>query len=333
VRSANLLIAIMAVCVALLACKKDKDEDKEAKPADGKAAAAASAKAKPTEAPSNKYSSGDVLKYMPKECTEGRFFVSLSRLIGPSKQAVDDMVKTMLTGTDPDVAEAREIVQMFKDGGIEFSRDLQEVAVCAGYKGQTLVAVGFHADQIKSGDALDLIAKAVEKANKKKPEKGTEAGIPMLTDKGGKKGMALPSPTVLLIVEDRSVVADAKQGGGASEFGDAASQMVWGAGDAEGDKITAKATPKGEDIELRVEVLPKGKKPDDLKIELEAMRAKAVKEMAGSPFAEFADDAKKVTFSVEGAKVVAQVSIARARIDALFKQGSTMKPEELMRAF
>ena len=55
--------------------------------------------------------------------------------------------------------------------------------------------------------------------------------------------------------------------------------------------------------------------------------------MKGSPLEDFTDDAKKVTFAVEGAKVVARLTIARSRLDDLFKKASTMKPEELMRAF
>ena len=109
-RGANLIAVMLTVCVALLACKKDKEKGKE------EASASAAA---PAAAPPAKYASGDVLKYLPKNCAEGRVFLNLAKLLGPNRADLEKLQKSLLAGTDPDTKKAEKTLKVLKDAGFE----------------------------------------------------------------------------------------------------------------------------------------------------------------------------------------------------------------------
>jgi hypothetical protein len=309
VRRADVIIVFVALCVALLACKKGKDK------ADDEAAGATSAAA-PAPEPPAKYSAGDVLRYMPKDCTEGRFFVSAAKLIGANKPHLDKIKSQLLAGTDPDAKKASAVFKELEAGGFDLARDLQEVAVCAGYQGEAVVAMGLNLDQVK-GDPLELLTRAVEKGGEPKPTVLKQAGISYVKPDKEAVVIALVKPSVLLIAKDMTVVATAMKGEGAAAFGPASKHTVY-ADFEEDDKITLTATDSGSNVDIAVSILPKGKKPEDMKMGLEAMRLEAVKELSNSPF--------------EGSRVVAKHTVPRSRIDKLFADAAAKKPEELLQA-
>lgn len=323
-RRADVIIVFIAVCVALLACKKGKDKTEE------KSAAATSAAA-PAPEPPAKYAAGDVLKYMPNDCTEGRVFVNAVKLIGKNKPHLDQIKRQLLAGTDPDAKEANAVFKELESGGFDLARDFQEVAVCAGFQGDPVVALGLNLDQVK-GDPLELLARAVEKGGKPKPTVQKKDGIAYVQPEKEPAVIALVKPTVLLIAKDMTVVATAIKGQGSGVFGPAAQHIVW-AEFEEGDKITLMATEAGANVDISISILPQGKKPEDVRVGLEQMRLQALKDISKGPFKDFVDDAKKVKFTVEGSRVVAKLSVARARIDKLFEDAAAKKPEELLHAW
>ncbi len=324
-RRADVILVFIALCVALLACKKDKDKGK----VDDKAASATSAAA-PAPEPPAKYAAGDVLKYMPNDCTEGRFFVSAVKLIGSNKPHLDNIKSQLLAGSDPEAKEANEVFKELDAAGFDVARDLQEVAVCAGYQGEAVVALGLNLDQVK-GDPLELLARAVEKGGKPKPTVQKKDGISFVQPDKDPVIIALVKPSVLVIAKDMTVVATAMKGEGTGAFGPASTHVVYGEFE-QGDKVTVTATEAGPNLDISISILPKGKKPEDLKMGLEAMRLDAVKELSKGPFKDLADDAKKVNFAVEGSRVVAKLSLPRSRIDKLFADVAAKKPEELLQA-
>jgi len=323
VRRADVIMVFIALCVALLACKKGKDE------ADDKAAGAASAAA-PAPEPPAKYTSGDVLRYMPKDCTEGRFFVSASKLIGANKPHLDKLKSQLLAGTDPDAKKASAVFKELETGGVDLARDVQEVAVCAGYQGDAVVAMGLNLDQVK-GDPLELLTRAVEKGGEPKPTVQKQDGVSYVKPDKEPVVIALVKPGVLVIAKDMTVVATAMKGEGAAAFGPASKHTVY-ADFEEGDKITLTATDTGSNVEIALSILPKGKKPEDMKMELEAVRLEAIKELSDSPFKDLVADVKKVNFTVEGSRVIGKHTVPRSRIDKLFADVAAKKPEELLQA-
>jgi hypothetical protein len=322
VRRADVILVFIALCVALLACKKGKDK------AEDKAAAASVAA--PAPEPPARYTAGDVLKYMPNDCTEGRFFVSVVKLIGTNKPHLDKIKSQLLAGTDPDTKEASAAFKELEAGGFDLARDIQEVAVCNGYQGEAVVALGLNLDQV-TGDPLQLLTRAVEKGGEPKPTVQKKDGISYVKPAKDPVVIALVKPTVLVIAKDMTVVATAMKGQGTAAFGPASKHLAYGDVE-EGDKITFTATEAGSNVDIAISILPKGKKPEDMKMGLEAMRLETVKELSQGPFKDLAGDAKKVNFTVEGSRVVAKLSLPRSRIDKLFADAAAKKPEELLQA-
>lgn len=198
---------------------------------------------------------GDILRYMPKECDEGRGYGNVSKLSdGDIGTALDGAMTNLMSLNPKDSKKAEEAMKVLRDGGIEPGKALDEVAVCAN-KDDKKTVVALMGDMSKSDKPAETIAKAIETASGKTVKREEAGDITWLMNPDGKDVIAVIGKTTLLVGKDKAALEAAAKGlDGAGEFGDAKNHVVWvsAAGkeplaitvDESGDNFALKANAK-----------------------------------------------------------------------------------------
>jgi len=335
---------IGGVTLGVLALGLAGCEDKQAAPTTaGTAKPAATAKAKPTadekaEAPKPAgYKTGDILKYLPAECPDGRLYARLGDIYGLKGVAgeLGTLQDTMVASLGPE-SKAKDILKVLKDGGFDPVKTIADTAMCIGANEEPLVVAGLNLGKIE--DPLELIAQAVEKSGKPKPKIEKEGEIRWMST-GEKDGViAMVAPNVIAVAKTKEAVLPLAKAAGAAGFKDAAQNLIWASIKAGKDtNVDAKLMDKGDNLDIWAAIGMDGPGLDEMKKNPEAfvkqMEQEASKigdEMAKTPFKMLAERVKAAKFAVEGDKAIITASLPKTELVAALKAAGAAKPEELM---
>jgi hypothetical protein len=203
---------------------------------------------------------------MPKQCEEARAFINLGKLLsGGIGDSLDSLQTQMLSGMGgkPDLENAKKAEAAAKEAGLTTGA-VKEIAFC-GNKGKSgLAAISVDTSKLK-GKLADVLQKVIETANGKPLEKKDEDGWTLLT---GDKDLflAVKDDIVLAAPNADELKAGTKASGdGASEFGDAASSIIWVKADDHGKPVVAGVHEQGSDYDVKVTMPPPKEMEEDFK--------------------------------------------------------------------
>lgn len=343
---ATLLVSVCTVLLVGAGCEEKKTPTptpvKSATSAATTSAAAASASAtasaslaekpKTDEAPAG----AGVLKYMPKDCPKGRFYINVKGLLA---DAGDNLAKlqenlSKLAGDE----KLQKTLSTLKEGGFEPLTGIQEVAVCADEKDEPLIAFGLDLSQVK--EPLALISKAIEESGKPKPTQVEQDGLAILENLMEKEGaVAVVAPNIMVAAKDKAkLMAVAKGGDGAEGFGDAAKQLVYFSGQPDPDtKLNLTIADQAPNLaynfvaELSGEAAKMIEKPDEAQKQWEKQLADTAKELEESPFKAAAEHLKAVKIKIEDKKIIVAGTMPKSLLGDLIKSGAEAKPEDMQK--
>ena len=288
-------------------------------------------------------SSGDSIKFMPKTCDEGRVFVNLGKLFsGEVGKAAEGMQEKLLgslassgkAGDD----KASKVLTTLKEGGIEPIKAARELSICAGKGNKSIVAIAMDFSGVK-GKPSEVFAKAMEASSGKAPKVEEDGGVTFLTNDKDKV-IAFVSPNVIVTGDTKDAIkAVAKGGDGASEFGQAASFVIWAKvvpGGA-GSDVDVTVKESGADYELKALFMPPGrdgaefkKDPDGTIKKFNDQMAAAGPQLDKSPFKAAAPALKNAKLAKEGDRMSLTTTFPVAMLGELAKSASQMDPKQLM---
>ncbi|MBL9022793.1 MAG: hypothetical protein JNL21_11380 [Myxococcales bacterium] len=274
----------------------------------------------------------DVLKHMPKECDEGRIYVNVGKLFagGDLGTSLDTIVGKAMAQGKADDKKAEAVMKTLKEGGVDPLKDIREVAVCANKDDKkTVVVVSM---EPKADKPADVFAKAAEAATGKAPTKEDKDGATWVQSAADKSVMAFVGKNVMLVGEDKDVLAAAIKGGdGASEFGDAKSSIVWAKVDPNKSKADINMKETGSDYDLKV-MFVGGKDAPKMKEQFEKMLPEVDKAAEQMPFVKpLLPVAKNGKIEVAGENVTFTTKFPKAAIADFLKEASKVDPKEIMK--
>ncbi|MFO0546833.1 MAG: hypothetical protein U0271_00530 [Polyangiaceae bacterium] len=222
-------------------------------------------------APGTTAPAGDILRYMPKECDEGRGYGNVSKLsAGDIGTALDGAMTNLMSLNPKDSKKAEEAMKVLRDGGIEPGQALDEIAVCAN-KDDKKTIVAFMGDMSKSDKPAETIAKAIETASGKTVKREEAGDITWLMNPDGKDVIAVIGKTTLLMGKDKAALEAAAKGlDGAGEFGDAKNHVVWVSANGK-EPMSLTVDESGDNFALKANVKAGEKKAADAKKEFDKM--------------------------------------------------------------
>jgi hypothetical protein len=283
------------------------------------------------------YEKGAALAYLPKECPEGRAYVDVRELLGGDGGAMGALVEKVLLSDVKDKTKAEAVLKTLRDGGLDPTTTVQDIAACVTTAGAPIVAFGI--DATKAKDPLATLVAALEA--------GEGPGKAQLLEKGGLKyaknargevlGMVAPNVLVLAKNLDRLKEA-AKTPGGADGFADATSHALWMrmTGD---DKADVTVTPRGAEYEILALFTPPGamaaqleKDPAPVVAGMEQEKARRAKSLEGSPLKVLAPVVQGATIAAEGGRLKITAKVAKATLADALKTLAETPPEQIFRA-
>jgi len=293
-------------------------------PTGGKTAEAAGKDPAPTPAAGG----GEIIKHMPKQCDEGRVYANVGKLLsGESLATLDSLVAKGISDSK-DAKKGEDALKALRDGGIDPVKSLKEVAVCAN-KDDKKTLVVLNVDMSKSEKPADTIAKAIEAGGEKAPKREESNGISFLQPKEGKAWIGIVGKDRIFVAEDKAMIEAAVKGGdGASEFGDAASHVIWA---KMADKeISVMVKEAGADFDINVKGKVGAKEAEKAKADFEKLKPEIDKMADKLPMAKpLLPAAKNATITVDGDYATLTTKLPKAAITEFMTGLKDMKPKDL----
>ncbi len=290
--------------------------------------------------------SGDSIKFMPKTCDEGRVFVNLGKLLtGDVGTAAEGMQEKLLgslaSSGKPGDDKAAKVLSTLKAGGLEPIKAARELAICAVKGNKTVVAIAMDFSGVK-GKPADVFAKAMEASSGKAPKIEEDGGVTYLTNDKDKV-MAFVSPTVIVTGDTKDAIkAVAKGGDGASDFGQAASFVIWAKviPSGPGSDVDVTVKESGSDYELTALFMPPGadgvafkKNPEGTIKKFNDQIAAAIPQLDKSALKAAAPAIKNVKLAKDGDRMSLTTTFPVAMLGELAKSASHMDPMQMMHGF
>ncbi len=271
----------------------------------------------------------DVMKYMPKDCDEGRIFVDLGKLItGDVGSSLDSIIGMAMAQGKGDAKKQEEVMKVLKEGKIDPIKDMKQLAICAAKSKKTVAAIAM---DTKAEKPADVFAKAIEAGEGKAPTKEEKDGVTYLKSGKGEGGMAIIGNNLILMADDTAALeAAAKGADGGAAFGDAKSHVVWAKME---DKTKAEIMLKeaGSDYDLKV-VANAGPQGAKMKSEFDKMLPEldklAEKEPMLKPLLPIAKNAK---LDVQGDVLTITTKFPQGAIGSFLKEAGKKDPKDLMK--
>lgn len=286
-----------------------------------------------------KYAMGDAVKFLPKECKGGRFYLNValflkSEAVEKAAESLEEKFSEKMMKKKKGSEQLSKALKSLKKSGIDPARDVKEVAFCLEPgMNQGTIAIG---GNFAGKDPIGALAKAFEaSASQKELEKKKADGIEYLKD--DKTFFAAVAPNVVVVTEDKTQFADLKAGEGGAGFDTGKGRILsFFVNDKKNGKFTGSISEAGDDLDMKVVAEFSGSTGDKIdedpkafKTEFEKMRDDLETKLSKGPFKKIADDIGKAKIKVDGNKVTVTLSMPACDLGDSIKKAADMKDDEL----
>ena len=163
---------------------------------------------------------GDTVRFMPKDCEQGRVFMNLGELLPAEARTALAKLQAKLVHLDADekggVSRSARVLATLERNGIEPLFMVRELSVCAGADDKIIVALAF--DFPSSGrQPAEVLAEAMEAGSGKPPTRTVDDGVVILSNDTD-AALAFVTRSVVLVGKRDSLRALLQGGGGAEAF-------------------------------------------------------------------------------------------------------------------
>jgi hypothetical protein len=285
-----------------------------------------------------KYTSGTVLKHLPKACKGVRIYLNVglflkNEAVEKSAEALEEKFSEKMKKKSGK-QNFTKALKSLKKSGIDPARDVKEIAFCfePGMK-EGVAAIG---GNFAGKDPVGAIATAAEEAGEKELEKKEADGVEYVKD--GKDFIALVAPNVLLITKSKADFADLKAGDGSDEGWDFDKSRILSffVDDKKNGKFSGTITDAGDDIAIKFIGDFAGSTGDKIEDDpaqfkkgAEAMRDKLEGKLKKGPFKKIADDIGNAKFKVDGSKVTVTLTLPASDLGDSIKKAADMSDDDL----
>jgi hypothetical protein len=283
-----------------------------------------------------KYTSGEVVKYLPKSCKGGRFYMNIGLFLkNEATEKAAEALEEKMSGKmkKKDAQQMGKVLKSLKKSGIDPARDIKEIAFCmeAGQK-EGAAAIG---GNFAGKDPIGAIAKASSETDEEL-EKKTEDGVDYIKSKKSVIGQV--APNVVVITDNKASFASLKEAPGGESGWDIGKGRIFSFdfADKKNGKFTGSITENGEDLDFKVVgdfAGNTGEKmeedPAQFKKGFEAMRDKIEQKLSKGPFKKIADDIGNAKIKIDGTKLTITLTIPANDLGDSIKKAANLSEDEL----
>jgi hypothetical protein len=292
---------------------------------------------------SGKYTQGDVLKHVPKDCAMLKLYVdtrALQKNEGFAANADALQEKLASSMKDDDAEKGQKVLKALKKAGIDPTKDVREIAMCGESKDDFVLAIG---GEFAGKEPLDAISKAIEATGDDAPKTVKSGDLSMLSFKGKKRPGFLGevAPGVLVIADDKETVASLQESNDRASDWNVGTDRIAVFNFREKAKLGFDFTLSSKDDAVEGKFVgtfedstgDKMKKaPKAFEAEFTKMAVQFSTKMEKGPFKAVAADVKATKVTVSDNVVTVTMSIANDHLAKLIKALAEATPADLEKA-